>query len=63
MYSDISPIWDDKLKKELGWNKDKNDGVFFMSFNNEFLDLFHKIIICEYYNSFNYKFHTFISKP
>jgi hypothetical protein len=53
-YSDSSKLWNDDLKKELGYVL-SNDGVFFMTFE-DFFKYFPYTFSCKYHDNFIYSY-------
>ncbi len=44
-FSDNSPLWTSELKKYFGFTDEKDDGIFFMPFDN-FIEEFENVVIC-----------------
>lgn len=64
IWSDHDPNWnqvDTNEKKRLGFHLDKEDGIFFMPYDN-FWNEFRSITIAEVYDNASYVYKSFIDK-
>ena len=52
-WSDKSPLWTDSIKKQLDFDGEAEDGIFWMSFK-EFQSKFSDIDVCKYRDDFKF---------
>lgn len=60
-WSDEDPDWNEDLKMELGFTGEKEDGIFFMPWE-EFLKFYSDVQICYYHDGYRYSAEKYQSK-
>lgn len=61
-FSDNSMYWTSQLEAELNYNRDKEDGIFFMSVK-DFEQFFVEFQICHYHDRYHYNAKSYVTAP